>query len=353
MGCDAVSSCAPGFSSSHTLPRGGRRPRRPAVRSRDAGDVDAGRADRPPGAAEPDRLDFLRRPGARCGRHRVRRVRDVGGRPPPGAAAPPPPTGFPAGRGCPGSRPTRSSSRCSSLTAGVPGPRWRVLLRADLAAMCWIAGLAAFATSPPPPLVVATGMLVAVLIAAGLASAVVRYRRADVTQRVQIRECVFAACAAFVGFFAISVIAPHEALYALDYALLPLSVGLAMLRYRLYDVDVIIRKTLVYAGVLGRRLSGGRHAAGRGASRAHRLVGRRGGHALDARRGGRVPAAAAPDPAGRRSAVLPIGLRRAGRRGAFSAASASRSTSRRCAASSCRSSQGQFSPPTPASGSVP
>ena len=89
-------------------------------------------------------------------------------------------------------------------------------------------------------------MLIAVLIAAGLASAVLRYRRADATQRVQIRECVFAACAAFVGFFAISVVSPHEALYALDYALLPLSVGLAMLRYRLYDVDVIIRKTLVY-----------------------------------------------------------------------------------------------------------
>lgn len=129
----------------------------------------------------------------------------------------------------------------------VPTPRWTLVLRADLAAIAWVAGLAALADSPPAPLVVATGVSVAILIAAGLASAVVRYRRAGATQRVQIRECVFVACTAFVGFFAISVLAPHEALYALDYALLPLSVGLAMLRYRLYDVDVIIRRTVVYA----------------------------------------------------------------------------------------------------------
>ena len=127
-----------------------------------------------------------------------------------------------------------------------PGPRWRHLVRADLVAIAWIAALAGVSDSPPQPVVVATGVLIAVLIAVGLASAVVRYRRAGATQRLQIRECVFAACAAFVGFFAISVVSPHEALYALDYALLPLSVGLAMLRYRLYDVDVIIRKTLVY-----------------------------------------------------------------------------------------------------------
>ena len=199
-----------------------------------------------------------------------------------------------------------------------PGPRWRLVAGADLAAIAWIAALAGLSDTPPQPVVVATGVLVAVLIAAGLASAVLRYRRADVTQRVQIRECVFAACAAFVGFFAISVIAPHEALYALDYALLPLSVGLAMLRYRLYDVDVIIRKTLVYgclvAVLVGVYLAG-RHAAGRGASGSHRIVGDGRGHPLDARRGGCVPAAAAPDRAGRRSAVLPIGVRRAGCRG--------------------------------------
>jgi hypothetical protein len=129
----------------------------------------------------------------------------------------------------------------------VPGPWWRLVLGGDLAVIGWVATFAAASDTPPPQLVAATGVLVAVLIAAGLASAVARYRRADAIQRVQIRECLFAAWAAFVGFFVISVVAPYEALYALDYALLPLSVGLAMLRYRLYDVDVIIRRTLGYA----------------------------------------------------------------------------------------------------------
>jgi hypothetical protein len=128
-----------------------------------------------------------------------------------------------------------------------PGPRWRHLVRADLAAVVCVAAFAGLSDSPPQALVVAIAVLVAGLISAGLASAVVRYRRADATQRLQIRECVFAACAGFVGFFVISVVAPHEALYAADYGLLPLSVGLAMLRYRLYDVDVIIRRTLTYA----------------------------------------------------------------------------------------------------------
>jgi hypothetical protein len=145
-----------------------------------------------------------------------------------------------------------------------PSGRWRLLVRVDLVALAVIAmvlmtqpgemfsgvtnpvGIVG-ADSAPVKAVVAA--LILILIPASLVSAVVRYRRAGATERLQLRECVLAACATFVGFVVISALGGNETLYTLDYALIPVAVGLAMLRYRLYEVDVVIRKTLVY-GVL-------------------------------------------------------------------------------------------------------
>jgi hypothetical protein len=88
---------------------------------------------------------------------------------------------------------------------------------------------------------------VVALTLAGLASAVVRYRRSAGIERLQMREVLWAAVLTVVGFVLISVLGGREFLYNLDYMLIPTAVGLAMLRYRLYDVDVIIRRTLTYA----------------------------------------------------------------------------------------------------------
>ena len=146
-----------------------------------------------------------------------------------------------------------------------PGGRWRWLLRIDLVGL----GLIAAALMAQPgemfngvtnplgvgwadstPVVAFLAVLILILIPASLVSAVVRYRRAGATERVQLREVVFAAGATFVGFILISVLGANEALYTLDYALIPAAVGLAMLRYRLYDVDVVIRRTLVYGALV-------------------------------------------------------------------------------------------------------
>jgi hypothetical protein len=138
-----------------------------------------------------------------------------------------------------------------------PAGRWRRLVRFDLAALALFALV--LMTDPgdgnpfgidgpmrtPVVAVVAVGIVAAIVL--GLASAFARYRRTGPTQRLQMRECLFAACLTFAGFVVISVLFPREALYTLDYALIPLAVGLAMIRYRLYDVDVVIRRTLVYA----------------------------------------------------------------------------------------------------------
>ena len=95
--------------------------------------------------------------------------------------------------------------------------------------------------------------LVAVL-AAGV-SLLVRFRRARGAERQQIKWLLFAVVTVIVGYPVLGL-----AMYALGYnseaaadasisvllSCVPLAVGLAILRYRLYEIDRLINRTLVY-----------------------------------------------------------------------------------------------------------
>jgi hypothetical protein len=104
------------------------------------------------------------------------------------------------------------------------------------------------------PYSVAVLSSMAALAIAALAP-LVRYRRAGQVERQQLRWLVFVLAVGVVGGLAAASlirIVPVVAngltvLVAIELALgIPLAVGAAILRYRLYDIDRLINRTLVY-----------------------------------------------------------------------------------------------------------
>jgi Short C-terminal domain len=109
---------------------------------------------------------------------------------------------------------------------------------------------------------VATDIVFFLLIVLTAVALFERMRRAGPEERLQIRWFVFAGCIVILGFLSDSLqgIAPgiEAASLVLTVAAvtaLPLAVGIAILRYRLYEIDVIINRTLVY-GMLTAVLAG-------------------------------------------------------------------------------------------------
>jgi hypothetical protein len=95
-------------------------------------------------------------------------------------------------------------------------------------------------------------VLTIVAFFAGIASMVLRYRRSTGVERQQLKWVV-AGVLIWVAVFAVSevlVVAGATAFegvaFALSIVLFPAVMGLAILRYRLYDIDLVIRRTLVY-----------------------------------------------------------------------------------------------------------
>ena len=149
------------------------------------------------------------------------------------------------------------------------GPRWRIA--------AWCGGLGAFglaagaAIAPgrlddypevsnpfgvdsraANALVLVGALLATVGLVAAVASAVARFRRADTVQRQQIKwlavAAVFTTLCVLTGIVA-ALLGASAAGYSLILAsilAIPLAIGVAMLRYRLYDVDRLISRSLTY-----------------------------------------------------------------------------------------------------------
>lgn len=92
-------------------------------------------------------------------------------------------------------------------------------------------------------------------IVASVASVVIRFRRAESAERQQIKWLAYAACLALGMLVPAGVIGAlwseevANALILLGVLSLPLAVGIAILRHRLYDIDLLINRTLVYGGL--------------------------------------------------------------------------------------------------------
>ncbi|MEO8323665.1 MAG: hypothetical protein ABI571_05955, partial [Actinomycetota bacterium] len=92
-------------------------------------------------------------------------------------------------------------------------------------------------------------------IAAGVWSLRVRARRATSEEQQQIKWMLLGgmAMAGYVLLWGVMETAGHpevlRVINGLFLPLVPLSVGIAILRYRLYDIDLLINRTLVYASL--------------------------------------------------------------------------------------------------------
>jgi len=155
-----------------------------------------------------------------------------------------------------------------------PTPRWRWV---SVAAIAWLLLFVLIATLPrqltTPDFVLdnpigvlkhdtvelLAGVWIAgllVLVVACSAGLFVRYRRANDTERGQIKWLLY-ACALFLVVYiggTVSGVGGSSGLggyiwgvfFGLSLMTLPAAIGIAILRYRLYDIDLLINRTLVY-----------------------------------------------------------------------------------------------------------
>jgi hypothetical protein len=156
----------------------------------------------------------------------------------------------------------------------LPSPRWRWFSRITLGLI--VLAMVGLATTPgkvegvrgttnPLGSHVLSSLTTAILLlivsfVVGLTALVMRYRRSGAHDRVQLRWVALGG-AAFLGIYLITLPmnswgGEHSALGAtitavsqLAFAALPISIGYAILKHRLYDIDTVVNRALVYGAL--------------------------------------------------------------------------------------------------------
>jgi signal transduction histidine kinase len=97
-----------------------------------------------------------------------------------------------------------------------------------------------------------SGVLLLIAVAGAVISLVVRFRRARGQERQQLKWFVFGGVLFVIPFVVHGFILPPQienVLFAIFLPVLPISIGIAMLKYRLYDIDLLINKSLVFGSL--------------------------------------------------------------------------------------------------------
>jgi signal transduction histidine kinase len=152
-------------------------------------------------------------------------------------------------------------------TGRLPGPRWRIVAVAGFAGMAlyipatlldpgngtnFVSGVNPYARPGQQwgILTAVGGALMTLALASSLASLVVRYRRAGPVERVQLKWVALAGLIIVVlvpvciAFWTRSPLV--QALTPIILIVVALCLGAAVLWYRLFDVDLIVNRTVVY-----------------------------------------------------------------------------------------------------------
>jgi signal transduction histidine kinase len=150
----------------------------------------------------------------------------------------------------------------------LPSARWRWVARVTAGAIVVVVGASAVglwperydlaqgravseeASGPLGLLFLVSFPLLFLGMLASVAAVVLRFRRSKGEERQQLRWFAFAAALLAVGlmitFSPLSSFVPEFVVFP-SLLTLPIAAGIAILKYRLYEIDVVIRKTIVFA----------------------------------------------------------------------------------------------------------